>query len=164
MIVLQQNHPRYQQIISPITFFVLVLLAAYMRVTLLKKVVFLMFPVLLFTSLVMLHKARQESISERDAIVELRRSVESIDSSAKMVAVDIYPHNPITYILAPREFLSVRTDLLSKDKIARAIEIFNPSYIVSSRDLGGQFMSMPITFLKAIPGQLYKDDLYLYRY
>jgi hypothetical protein len=164
MIVLQQNHPRYQQIIAPITFFVIMLAVDQVRLTYLRRYVPFVCLMLVVANTLMVHTSRIESHDEAVGISELENSLKAIGSSARLISVDIYPHNPITYVLGSREFLSVRTNLLEREKIAQAAEIFNPSHVISSREMEHLFFNKQIVLEKTFYSSFYKSEIYLYRY
>ena len=107
---------------------------------------------------------RDRSISESQDIESIVDVANQYGIHQKWLSVDVYPHNPISYALAPREFLSIRTDLLDYPKIERAVELFDPLFIISSQELGTTFLSRPIEYLDIVASTLYNGNLYLYKF
>ena len=164
MIILQQNHPRYQQIVAPVIFFTIMLALSGVLKEHLKRVVIPLCGVLVIVNCYMVHEARVESISESQDIESIVDVANQYGIHQKWLSVDVYPHNPISYALAPREFLSIRTDLLDYPKIERAVELFDPLFIISSQELGTTFLSRPIEYLDIVASTLYNGNLYLYKF
>ena len=163
MIVLQQTHPRYQQIVAPVTFVVLVMAASELNRVMVKRLVMALLIPLFVVDAMLVHRSREESIAEKKDIDSLISVSELMGTEARVVAVDVYPHNPITYVLAPREILSVRTDLLSKKKIEEAIQLFSPTHVISTKDIDSEFLSDSGKYVQSVPSVIYKN-IHFYEY
>lgn len=140
LICLQQNHPRFQQIIAAVTF-ILIGIGLYQltkrtrnnkkyETVALAGVFVLLFSVSLFIANV----GRKESIGESAEVKRMIQEFSILSEDARIVGIDIKPHNPFSYIVRPRPMLFIRTDLLDEKGIVRAIELFKPNYLIVKRD------------------------------
>ena len=164
MIVLRQNQPRYQQIISPISFFVIILAVGSVSCVLAKKIVLAVCIAMLPMNVFLAHKARSESNMESADINHLRSSLHQLPDDAKIVIVNVFPHNPITYSLVPREVLSVRTRLLDSEKIKKAIDFFEPTHVITTEESGGEFVKESSQYIESVFSSMYNSQLYIYAY
>jgi len=167
MIVLQQNHPRYQQIVAPISFLVLAIVSCQisLRSVALSAVRWVgwgFLGCLLVINIVMAQKNRSEGAEEAMDIAKLAQTVEWIDEESLVVSVDVMPHNPMAYFLWPREVLAVRTKLMPEEKILKAVAIFEPEYVVSTRPMEDGFPVADLTFTTSVVTGIFKK-LYFYR-
>ena len=136
MIVLQQNHPRFQQIVAVVTFVVIgVAVSEVLRV---RKVsekytvsgIVVCFLIVSAFSGVVVNTGRHQSLAEGEEIRRLIKEFETLPVNAKIVGINVKPHNPFSYVVRPREMLFIRTDMLQSNQIKQAIEIFEPDYLV----------------------------------
>lgn len=140
MIVLQQNHPRYQQIIISGVFLLIAIVAYQFRDKWVsKKILWVclisLWGLLSTTSGYIVSVAREESFYEQAQIEYLEGRFATLPIESRIVSLDLMPHNPLSYIARPREVLFLRTDMLDESGIARAIEIFKPEYfLVGGKD------------------------------
>ena len=132
------------------------------RVMVKRLVMALLIPLFVVDAM-LVHRSREESIAEKKDIDSLISVSELMGTEARVVAVDVYPHNPITYVLAPREILSVRTDLLSKKKIEEAIQLFSPTHVISTKDIDSEFLSDSGKYVQSVPSVIYKN-IHFYEY
>lgn len=136
MIVLQQNHPRFQQIVAVVTFVVIgVAVSEMLRVRQVseKYIVFGIVVCFLIVSVfsgVVVNTGRNQSLAEREEVKRLKSEFEILPVDAKIVGINVKPHNPFSYIVRPREMLFIRTDMLRNNQIKQAIEIFKPEYLI----------------------------------
>jgi len=162
MIVLQQNHHRYQQIVAPVSFIVLCMVASHFPIRYFKVLA----PGLLFATLainvVLANNNRSDALHEAKDIDQLVSASRWIESDARVVMVDIYPHNPFAYALAPRTLLSVRTDLLQADKISKAIDLFDPTHVVSTKAIEELLPLSDLELVQEVAGNMYVE-LYFYK-
>ena len=136
MLLLQQNHPRFQQIIAVVTFTLLGvgLYELQNRFNVTKKQLAgagIVGLISLFgLSLAMAHSGRQQSLTQEMNVSEMLELVSDIPENASIVGIDVKPHNPFSYIVRPRDMLFIRTDMLETPQIERAIELFQPDYYI----------------------------------
>ena len=163
MIVLQQNHHRYQQIIAPVCFVSLSLAACHFPKRYFNVLAGVALCAAMAINVVLAQKSRNDGISEAVDIRTLIADSQWMGANARIVMVDVLPHNPISYSLAPRELLSVRTDLLAPEKIEQAIELFSPTHLISATKLNDEFLSRVLVFVRTSSTAMY-GDLFYYTY
>ena len=61
--------------------------------------------------------------------------VEDIPKDARIVSLDVMPHNPLSYVLRPRDTLFVRSEFLSQKQMFKAIDMFDAEYVISKGDV-----------------------------
>ena len=152
MILLQQNHPRFQQIVATVTFLCVAIVISMIGSEGLKRR--LLGSVLAVSGLLiclvlvngyMVHSAKQESIGQKSDIQNIIRQIgnEMIREESRILVVDVMPHNPMSYALRPAKVLFVRTSMASDSQIDQLIIRFKPDFIVTrmespSYELKGQ--------------------------
>jgi len=129
MIVLQQNHARFQQIISPATFLILALLIHRIRFNLVTPLVFAILP-LVAVDTVYAQYLRKQAMLQSTAINEFSTQVGSIIKNAKIVSVDIRAHGALAYALRPNKVLTINTRLMDSDSILSAVEMFDAEFVL----------------------------------
>lgn len=149
MIVLQQNQPRYQQIVAAAVF-VLIGIAWY-RSKVTVPAYALIF-VLFCNAIVGSYLARVASRDANFEAIELASFVKKLEAlgveeTARVAAFDLSPHSPLAISLKPRELLSVRTDMMNDQDISTALKRFKPSYVLVkttdvSLELRAQYISL----------------------
>lgn len=135
MILLQQNHPRYQQIIAPVVFLSIgAFLAEYkINVSSLLKGMLVLGVVLV--NLYVLDVARKESFVEQNDLTRIKNELGMIDDIDRIASFDVMPHNPVSYLLQPKPLLAIRTDMLSEGHIIEALLRFSPDHLISTHPL-----------------------------
>ena len=73
---------------------------------------------------------RTQSLSEAKEIERLEQELAVVPDNARIVGINIKPHNPFSYIIRPRQMLFIRTDMLNQKQSDRAIDLFDPDYCV----------------------------------
>jgi len=129
MIVLQQNHARFQQIISPATFLILALLIYQIRFNVVKPLVFVVFS-FIAVDVVYAQYLRKQAVLQSKAISELSVQLGSLPSDTKILSVDVREHGALAYALRPKKVLTINTNLMDNDSILSAIELFDANIIL----------------------------------
>jgi len=138
MIFLQQNHPRYQQIVAAVVFCVIAI--GMFEIVNSRKIskrkisagVGVCVGVLFLMSLAIVHSGRNQSRNEGQEVERLVQEVSVLPADARIVGIDVKPHNPFSFIVRPRNMLFIRTDMLNESQIDRAIKLFDPTYFFVS--------------------------------
>lgn len=142
MIILQQNHPRFQQIVAVVTFVLLAIAFFQWRNTrvverYVSKYSFrVLWILVVLASGYMVNSAKNYSLKERDDLGKIALGLKQAMTleNARLVAADIKPHSPFSYAARPNDVLFFRTGMLDNEQIGRAMAIFDPHYIVSTKD------------------------------
>jgi len=136
MIILQQNHPRYQQIVASVSF-VFIGIGIYQifgRAWLVRRsgvaVVALAMCFTAGVSFYIANVARVEAITQKNEVETLREILKEYPEDSRFVGINVKPHNPFSYIISPRDMLFVRTDMLDQKGIEKAVGIFKPDYFL----------------------------------
>jgi len=129
MIVLQQNHARFQQIISPATFLVIAIVLHRIRFNVIKPCIAVVCLLLTLDAVYAQH-LRKQALLESTAISELSTKLDSLVNGSKIVSVDVREHSALAYALRPEKVLTVRTKLMERASILSAIELFEPKYLL----------------------------------
>jgi len=129
MIVLQQNHARFQQIISPATFLVIAIVMHRITFNVIKPSIVVVCLLLALNSVYAQH-LRKQALFESASISELSNQLGTLSSSSKIVSVDIFAHSALAYALRPNKVLTVRTKEMERASILSAIKLFEPNYIL----------------------------------
>lgn len=136
LILLQQNHPRFQQIVIVVIYLLLAVLlhqitSRYVAIRWWTKRLILA-GVLgsLVISTIMVRSARQESFDEHAQLSALEEKMKIIPAVSRVVGINLMPHNPFSVIAKPRDILFIRTDMLSEKSVSDAIAIFQPDYFI----------------------------------
>jgi len=129
MIVLQQNHARFQQIISSATFLVIALVIHRIRFNLIKPLVVVVC-LLLVLDAVYAQYLRKQAVLQSAAISELSTQLDPLESDAKIVSVDVRGHGALAYALRPNKVLTINTKLMDNVSIQSAIKLFNAEYVL----------------------------------
>jgi len=134
IIVLQQNHARYQQIISPVTFIVLAATAALIKRKHVKLFTLALLAMSLTVDIMLCTRLRQQSVTQAEDVAQLAINTAALVDKTNIVAIDVSPHGPLAYALRPHNVLSIRTQHLKKSHIQEAIENFKPEYLILKSD------------------------------
>ena len=136
LIFLQQNHPRYQQIVACVTFVLIGIgLNQFIRRSNVGRKyfplgVFAVSVVVIALTFTVVQYGRTQSLSEAKEIERLEHELAAVPDNARIVGINIKPHNPFSYIVRPRQMLFIRTDMLDQKQSERAIDLFDPDYFV----------------------------------
>lgn len=137
MIVLQQNHPRFQQIIALVSFLLIALMLSestffkrYQH-NFTKYYLPAFCVVLVLLNLFIAHRTREESLFEAKHMALLEEKINQvIPFDANVAGLDIKPHNPFSYAVRPRNMLFIRTDMVSDVSVNKALHSFEPDYLI----------------------------------
>jgi len=140
MVVLQQNHPRFQQIVAVVSF--ICIAAALKQIgggrwleQRWGQVVALIGLMCSVACLALISNiSHAEAEYERTQLSELKEHLQQIPRDSRVVGINIMPHNPFSYVIQPREMLFIRTDMLEQVEIDRAVALFNPDFFLSRDD------------------------------
>lgn len=163
MIFLQQNHPRYQQIIATVTFVIIAMAIHHFHNDrdIDSKWPVICVGVLMFmiTAIAgyMAHTARQQSMSEASDIETLVQGFDVIPKGVRVVSVDLMPHNPLSYILNSRDVLFVRNNLLSREKIDRAIDLFNTDYFIIRKGGAANWINDEMVYVDSLTSRRFGE-------
>ena len=165
MIVLQQNQPRYQQIVAPVSFVFIgvgiyqLLGKEWLRSRLCVAAVGISMCLIASVSLYIANTARVEANNQKLEVKKLRSLVSTFPESTRFVGINVKPHNPFSYIVSPREMLFVRTDMLEEKSIEKAMELFKPDYYLIMND---------VFSVDGVPMGIWESDrfgkLFVYKY
>lgn len=137
MIFLQQNHPRFQQIVAAVVFTVIaigiteVFSNRNISTRFVSAGVAFGSVLILLSSLLVVHTGRVQSQNEKEEVNQLADALNMVPHDARIVGIDVKPHNPFSFIVRPRQMLFIRTDMLDEQQIRRAIDMFNPGFFVA---------------------------------
>lgn len=140
LLVLQQNHPRYQQIIAAAVFVIIALSVHQYRSKFFayRKFVFIGLTTiwigLVAVDLRLAVHAKHEAEFEAQELEFVQEALAVIPENARIVSIDIMPHNPISYVVRPRDVLFIRTDLLEQAGIRESIAAFRPDYFITNEN------------------------------
>jgi len=133
MIVLQQNHARFQQIISPATFLIIAMVIHRIRFNLLTPLV-VGVCLLLAIDAVYAQYLRKQAVSQSSAISKLSTQIGPIPSDSKIVSIDVRAHSALAYALRPKKVLTINTKLMDNASIQSAIALFNANFVLIKGD------------------------------
>lgn len=160
MVVLQQNHPRFQQLVAAMTFIMIghALITAKLQDRTLAMVCV---PILLGSLAVnaySMHHLRTDTQSERDGVARIRSALlddETLYDPTKSIAqtldgdtagdatetplkrflfIDVNQHDPMSWALRPYDVLFIRSNLISNEAAREAIALFGPETVVTRID------------------------------
>jgi len=140
MIVLQQNHPRFQQIVVVVSFLCIAAamkelgVVAWLQNRWTQMSIAAGFLCLVCCLGFITHVSRGESSFEREQLAKLQQQLQLIPEESRVVGFDLMPHNPFSYIVQPRDILFLRSDMLPDSGAKRAVMLFNPDYYISRGD------------------------------
>ena len=151
MIVLQQNQPRYQQIVAVASFTMIAL--AWHRSGL-RLPNYLLIVVLLGNVAVAGYLAgstRKEAAYEYIQLTALSSELETLDvvQNARVASVDLSPHSPLASSIRPGKLLSVRTDMMAVESISEALKRFKPTHLIVNSSSAGAMDVSKLPELKA---------------
>jgi len=133
MIVLQQNHMRFQQLVAPAAF---VLIGHALHVYLPRHwLPILMLPLVLgfaAVSTVMAKRLHDEALGERRDRAVLEEAFDFVAADARVLFVDVTLHDPMSFVLRPTPALFIRSALIDDDVAAEAIARFAPDVLVTA--------------------------------
>ena len=135
MVVLQQNHMRFQQLVAPAAF-ILIGHALHALVPP-RRVPLLMAPVLLACLAVSVLMARQlaaEATTERLDRERTGAALDFVDADDRVLFVDIRQHDPLSFVLRPTPALFIRPALIGEAAARDAIARFDPTALVTRED------------------------------
>ncbi|OED36857.1 hypothetical protein AB833_25970 [Chromatiales bacterium (ex Bugula neritina AB1)] len=143
IVVLMQLQPRYQQIVAPASFITIGLLAHSLGHRVPRHFYRLGTVALLIAttavSVILAREARQQGVSEKIALDTLRNKLSSIPDDANVVIVDTKHELKLSYALRPRKVMAVRTEFLNAESTEFALSVFEPEFLISSKEVG-QFL------------------------
>ncbi|MFK8078798.1 MAG: hypothetical protein AB8B97_00815 [Granulosicoccus sp.] len=146
MIVLQQNQPRYQQIVAVASFTAIALAWARsgFRIPDYALAIFLAGNLALGGYLSF--SAAQDAQKESDSLEQflIRLVDEGVEADARVAAFDLSPHSPLAVTLKPRQLLSIRTDMMSPDDISYVLSLYKPTHILVKADIDDAQLSSMI--------------------
>jgi hypothetical protein len=161
IIFLQQNHPRYQQIIAPITFIVLAIFVSEVRIRIPSIAKYLLLAAVIIVNSFMLNISRAESKGEAIDLANLKKELSTVSSTGSFVTFDVMPHNPVSYTLRPTPLLAIRTDMLTQDQIIDCLEKFKPDYALSKFPIDDEYLGKNFLAIRQIDSEIF-GRLYLY--
>ena len=129
MIVLQQNHARFQQIISPATFLVIAFVIHHIKLKFNKPVIIVVCLSLAIDTAYAVY-LRKQATKQSMAISELSAHIGALDNNVKIMAVDIRQHGALAYALRPNKVLTVYTDWMEPQSIQTATKLFDGEFIL----------------------------------
>jgi len=129
MIVLQQNHARFQQIISPATFVIIALLIHRININVVKPLM-LVVCLSIAVDAVYAQHLRKQAILQKSALSEITDQVEELTNGEGFVAVNILEHGALAYALRPKKLLTIRPNLMTNESIKSATESFDHQYVL----------------------------------
>jgi len=129
MVVLQQIHARFQQIISPATFLVLAFVIHHIKLNFTKSLMIVVCLLLAIDTAYALY-LRKQAIEQSEAISELSAHIGTLDNNVKIMAVDIRQHGALAYALRPNKVLTVNTKLMEPPSIQTATKLFDGDLIL----------------------------------
>ena len=132
IVVLQQNHMRFQQLVAPAAF-ILIGHALHALVPP-RRVPLLMAPVLLVCLAVSVLMARQlaaEAVTERLDRERTGAALDFVDADDRVLFVDIRQHDPLSFVLRPTPALFIRPALIGEAAARDAIARFDPTALVT---------------------------------
>lgn len=137
MILLQQNHPRFQQIVAVVTFLMIALAIKHVSYTRLRgkfriPLIGIVFLCLLAVNSFLVHTAKNESVIEDQDIRSINHIIQQVskDEEMRIVTIDVMPHNPFSYATRPNSTLFIRSDMLEISQIEKAINLFEPNLVI----------------------------------
>lgn len=161
IIFLQQNHPRYQQIIAPVTFIILAIFLSEVRIKIPSLMKYLSLAAVIFVNGFMLNISRAESREEAIDIAKLKRELSLANSAGSFVTFDVMPHNPVSYTLRPDPLLAIRTDMLTENQIIECLDRFRPDYALSKFAIVDEYLGKKFHAITQIDSEIF-GRLYLY--
>jgi len=130
IIVLQQNHARFQQIVAPASFLVIALALQHVTTRHLRTVlVSLLFLTLLFDTL-LAKRLHDDSQMERTDLAAIT-SQTAFPADARIAMLDVKPHGPLAWAFRPLPVLTVWSSMLTEASVVRAFTLFKPSHILA---------------------------------
>lgn len=140
MIFLQQNHPRFQQIIAVVTFLTLAIVVCQWKKSWLlsrfigaRTVVCFFWFFLFLANSYIVYTAKNESIEERNDLSALVQQMDRflVGDENRLVAIDVQPHSPFASAVRPTDVLFLRTSMLSEKKMTNVTSLFDPNFIIA---------------------------------
>jgi len=163
MVVLQQNHARFQQIISPATFLAIAFILHRIRFNFSKPLILMVVICLLFgMNAVYAQYLREQAMLQSAAISELSAQLETIDNDAKIVSINVRKHGALAYALRPRKVLTINTNLMEQASIQSAVELFDAEFILLKGEY--ELINSEQLVLQSEINNRHFGDLKLYRY
>lgn len=162
MILLQQNQPRYQQIVAPVTFLVLGLfISEYIKkIPLIVKSTLVV--AVVAVNLYVLNVSSKQSVIERDDIANIQRKLADIDGIHRLAIFDMMPHNPVSYAVRPKPLLAIRKDMLQDRYIEEALIRFGPDVVISKFPVESDYLGFQFQKIDNIDTAIF-GDLYVYQ-
>jgi len=133
MVVLQQNHARFQQIIAPATFLAIALVLHRIKVNFVKPLMVVL-GLLLVVNAMYAHYLREQALQQTSAINQLSAQIEAIGNNTKIASIDVREHGALAYALRPRKVLTINTTLMQPASITTAMDLFNADYVLLKGD------------------------------
>lgn len=161
IIFLQQNHPRYQHIVSPITFIILAIFVSQSSLKVHEYLKYLLLAGVLFVNGFMLTISRGESKVEAVDLSDLGDKLDSVEGLNSLVTLDIMPHNPLSYTVRPASLLAIRTNMLTENQIIDSLELFGTDHVLSAFEIHGNYLGKNFDFMMQIESAIF-GKLFLY--
>ncbi len=141
IIVLQQNHARFQQIIAPASFLAIALALHHVTTRYLKPaLVCLLFLTVAFDAL-LAKRLHDDSQLERTDLATIVKHTE-FPVDARIAMLDVKPHGPLARAFRPLPVLTVWSSMLTEVSVERAFTLFDPSHILSVTTLPPQLKTL----------------------
>ncbi|MFK7857909.1 MAG: hypothetical protein AB8B64_03785 [Granulosicoccus sp.] len=133
MIVLQQNQPRYQQIVAVASFATIALAWVRSGVHIPDYVLAIVLTGNLVMGAYLSYFTAADANKERASLDDFITQLESagLDEEARVAAFDLSPHSPLAVTIKPRQLLSIRTDMMSPENVAKALDLYAPTHILA---------------------------------
>lgn len=137
IILLMQTQARYQQIVAPASFLLIALCAYELEQKLANKLFQLLAASLFIGSLVlstyMLHTVIKQSTTQSAALKLIQDKFGDMTESDTLLLLDSQYELFLSYAFAPRKVLIVQSPLISIESRDKAISMFNPDYVVTTK-------------------------------
>jgi len=134
MIVLQQNHTRFQQIIAVAVFLVLAIAIAEIRRRFQKYWIVVGFVAVLLCSAIsaiFAHHLHKDGEKDAIAIQQFIELMNALDKNDRVASINVWRHGPMTHLLRPRDYLPVRSKHLSNASMKEVFVLFKPTVVIT---------------------------------
>lgn len=160
MITLQQNQPRYQQIVAGASFVVLALGWYYMgcqrvRTWMLVSVLLLMLGIDGYLAKRVNMDARQSR--EQLTLLQTQLYDAGIDDNARLASFNLSPHSPLAITVKPRILLSIKTSMMDTANIWKALDYYQPTHAIVRGDFDMQTLGFDTSLIQSIEGTYFGD-------
>lgn len=146
ILLLMQTQARYQQIVAPASFVVIALAIYELRnrinVNLARFFGGALLLLTILLSALMAQKTRTQGHHEATAIENVRKKLQFLPETSKVLTLDSEHELKLSYILRPRDILVARSDLIQSKSLVTAIRLFKPDYLVSTNQIEPDFLNI----------------------